>query len=112
MTAAISILVAGSFISCGDDDDEVDVPIVTNPQVDNMLNSAEVTDFNCVSATLKGTMVSKQDLQRFYPKRFVMLSIMYMDADESNDIRALQLCCSISLIDSLLYLTAFLQYIS
>ena len=61
MTATISILVAGSFISCGDDDDEVDVPIVTNPQVDNMLNSAEVTDFNCVSATLKGTMVSKQD---------------------------------------------------
>lgn len=83
MTATISILVAGSFISCGDDDDEVDVPIVANPQVDNMLNSAEVTDFNCVSATLKGTMVSKQDLQRFYPKRFVMLSIMYMDADES-----------------------------
>ena len=48
-----------------------------------MLNSAEVTKLDCVSAILKGEMVSQSDLQRFYPQKFVMLSIMFMDADES-----------------------------
>ena len=84
--AIVTLLVAlllVAYASCSHHDDEVDVPIESNPQVEKMLNSAEVTKLDCVSAILKGEMVSQSDLQRFYPQKFVMLSIMFMDADES-----------------------------